>query len=255
MTAPSSTATPWRALAGPVRYRLGQTLRVDRAEMLRYLGYAGQDMDDGLAARIERVARTVEDESQARGICQVFGVEKRPHAQTGAPSVHLTGTVVELTGGSVRRHLDGACAAAVLAVTLGAENERRLGTLARTDPLEAALYDAASSALVEAAADAIDAALGADAGAHGLTRNGRFSPGYGDCPLTAQRPLVDALDATRAIGLTVTPTGLLVPQKSITAFIGLFDGEGTPRDAARTCARCALIKDCSFRKRGARCYR
>ncbi len=67
----------------------------------------------------------------------------------------------------------------------------------------------------------------------GSAGNWRFSPGYGDCPLSAQRSIVNSvLNATRLIGLTVTPTSLLIPTKSVTAVIGLFDGEVHDAQAA-----------------------
>ena len=87
------------------------------------------------------------------------------------------------------------------------------------------MLDAACSAYVEAAVEQMDQQVKTDAAAHGLAGNWRFSPGYGDCPLSAQRSIVNALNATRLIGLTVTPTSLLMPTKSVTAVIGLFDGE------------------------------
>ena len=77
-----------------------------------------------------------------------------------------------------------------------------------------------------------------NAAVHGLAGNWRFSPGYGDCPLSAQRSIVNALNATRLIGLTVTPTSLLMPTKSVTAVIGLFDGEVHDAQSRPTCNIC-----------------
>ena len=84
--------------------------------------------------------------------------------------------------------------------------------------------------------------------------NWRFSPGYGDCPLTAQRSIVDALNATRLIGLTVTPTSLLMPTKSVTAVIGLFDGEVHDAQSRPTCNICRMREHCRFRAAHTTCY-
>lgn len=46
----------------------------------------------------------------------------------------------------------------------------------------------------------------------GLTLTGRFSPGYGDLPLTLQPALLERLQAYR-IGLTVNAGGQLQPGK------------------------------------------
>lgn len=45
----------------------------------------------------------------------------------------------------------------------------------------------------------------------------RRSPGYGEMPLALSREILDALDATKKIGVSLTTTNLLVPSKSVTA--------------------------------------
>ena len=116
------------------------------------------------------------------------------------------------------------------------------------------MLDAACSAYVEAAVEQMDQQVKADAAAHGLAGNWRFSPGYGDCPLSAQRSIVDALNATRLIGLTVTPTSLLMPTKSVTAVIGLFDGEVHDAQSRPTCNICRMREHCRFRAAHTTCY-
>ena len=117
-----------------------------------------------------------------------------------------------------------------------------------------AVLDAACSAYVEAAVEQMDQQVKAAAAAHGLAGNWRFSPGYGDCPLTAQRSIVDALNATRLIGLTITPTSLLMPTKSVTAVIGLFDGEVHDAQSRPTCNICRMREHCRFRAAHTTCY-
>ena len=48
----------------------------------------------------------------------------------------------------------------------------------------------------------------------------RFSPGYGDFPLTAQRDIFAILDCPKRIGLSLNQSLLLSPTKSVTAVIG-----------------------------------
>ena len=45
----------------------------------------------------------------------------------------------------------------------------------------------------------------------------RRSPGYGDLPLELSRTVLDALDATKRLGVSLTDANLLVPSKSVTA--------------------------------------
>ena len=214
-------------LASPALYRIDTAHhpRVDRAEMLRYLGYGGQQIEPELSQRIELVVERLELDIEPRGVRRVFAVDATGVDEQGEPSIRLVGTNVELRGRDIYRHLKDAHFAALMACTLGMDAERRLRTTGAQQPLEGAVLDAACSAYVEAAVEQMDQQVKTDAAVHGLAGNWRFSPGYGDCPLSAQRSIVNALNATRLIGLTVTPTSLLMPTKSVTAVIGLFDGE------------------------------
>ena len=79
----------------------------------------------------------------------------------------------------------------------------------------------------------------------------RFSPGYGDLPLSLQPEICSALDAARRLGLHVTEHFLLNPSKSVTAVIGLSDRPQMAR--IRGCGHCAMYETCALRKGGKRC--
>ena len=257
---------------------------IDRAEALRYLGYTGQDMDPALAARIERVMAACEKELVPRGLACAFALAEEPATEAGA-SLRLTGTALRLPGRDIARHLAGAEAVAVLCCTLGAASEQRLRALAATDPLEAAVFDAACSAYVEAGVDALEQRVRASAEAAGCALGSRFSPGYGDLPLAVQPQVLAVADAARKLGMSCAPSHMLVPSKSVTAFAGVFArtevalGAGVPaadvpatgmRDgrsengappahpsasARSACAVCRLRSGCALRARGLTCDR
>ncbi len=242
-------------LAAPVLYRPhgGELPRLDRAEMLRYLGFSGQEMESELKRRIDAVADDVERNFTPAGVRRVFAVDAIGVDDEGAPAIKLVGTSVVLQGLDIYRHLKDARLCVLMACTLGMESERRLraGT---ASSVETTVLDAACSAYIEAAVEAMDQEARADAATLGLSANWRFSCGYGDCPLTAQPRIVSALNAGRLIGLTVTPTNLLLPSKSVTAMIGLFDGPVHDANTRPTCGICRLREGCSFRARGTTCY-
>ena len=49
----------------------------------------------------------------------------------------------------------------------------------------------------------------------------RFSAGYGDFPLSAQKEIFGMLDCARQIGLTLNDSLLMSPTKSVTSIVGL----------------------------------
>ena len=64
-------------LASPALYRVDAAHhpRVDRAEMLRYLGYGGQQIEPELSRRIELVVERLELDIEPRGVRRVFAVD------------------------------------------------------------------------------------------------------------------------------------------------------------------------------------
>jgi len=78
----------------------------------------------------------------------------------------------------------------------------------------------------------------------------RFSPGYGDLPLEVQPALLEAAQAHR-IGVTAAPSLMMIPQKSVSALIGLSDRPQMAR--IRGCAFCRMNQTCTLRKAGKSC--
>lgn len=222
------------------------TYNVDRDEALRYLGYTGQQVDGSLTNRIDEIFERCETVSQPSWVYRIFPVD----ASNG--TITLTGTTLVLEGNDIYQHLHEASHCAVLAATCGLANERELQRLNRVGGFEALVFDAASSALVEVAADACNAHIVAQAHDQGLFTNYRYGPGYGDLALDIQGAILDVLGAGKTMGMSVTPSNLLVPTKSITAFVGCFD---RPQASQPTCANCSFKPHCTLRKKGQTCYR
>lgn len=225
---------------------------VDRSEVLRYLGYAGQTLSDELDARIDAgVARCLEV-GRPRGCVRVFEVAGH-EVVGGVPVLRLAGCALELRGRSIAEHLDGAVAVGVLAVTVGLGVDAELRRLSLIDPVEQVVVDAAGSALVERAADAAEARVVAEAASRELFCGSRFSPGYGDLPLETQPTLLATLDAQRRLGITLSSDLLMTPTKSVTAVVGLFE---EPRASTRvSCADCPCRDFCLLIRAGRTCGR
>ena len=109
--------------------------------------------------------------------------------------------------------------------TIGAEFDawqRRLATLSAADAL---LSQQIGLDAVEKVMDGLEgeARIEIEEGRSGILSASRVklmprrSPGYGDLPLSLSRTILDALDAPRRIGVSITDSNLLVPSKSVTA--------------------------------------
>ena len=106
------------------------------------------------------------------------------------------------------------------AATVGIHLDRLILRHSSTSPATALCYHAIGTERIEALADYFCENLAKRYEKSG-TLKPRFSPGYGDAPLSLQRQLFALLDCTRHIGITLTDTGLITPTKSITALVGI----------------------------------
>lgn len=217
-------------------------MQLDLDEALRYLG-AGAQAPNALRQDMAAVAHELMQTLQPRYTYRVYPLRHCDQA------VHLPGANVTLTGGAALRMLAQCGQAALLVCTLGAQFDTLLRTQQARDMSRAVMLDACGSAWVEAGCDAAEQELRARFPALFLTD--RFSPGYGDLPLTLQPGICAALDAQRRLGVTVTERLLLNPVKTVTAVIGLSDAPQMAR--IRGCAYCALQQTCALRKGGTSC--
>lgn len=214
---------------------------LDIDEALRYLGASGAD--EALRQRMESVARDAEQRFVPRYIYRVSAVEHRPEG------AWLSDVKLLLPGNSARKMLAECQRAAVLVCTLGLGFEQHMRLTQARDMSQAVLLDACGSALVEAGCDAAEKELAARF--PGVYLTDRFSPGYGDLPLDLQPAICRITDSQRRLGVYVTESCLMTPQKSVTAIIGMADKPQRAR--IRGCAYCAMKDTCALRKGGHSC--
>ena len=192
-------------------------IHVPRAEALRYLGYRGAQPDQATAALLEARIRAVEEAADPRWTALEVPLTLRPGG------VELGDWSIDSE--TLRAHLEGCTAALLFGATLGVGVDRLIARAAAGRVTRAAMDQAAAAALIEAVCDdACDQLAGRYPGKY---LRPRFSPGYGDFPLSAQPELLRRLDTPRRIGLTATAAHLLAPVKSVTAVIGIADTPGS----------------------------
>ena len=245
-----------------------EALTLDRQEALGYVGYSGQVMSEDLLQRFEQLASACETTLEPVGVWDVFArAESETCAQSSGfdyqarsavqaqsyPGVQLVDGPW-LAGADIANHLTGAKEVVLMACTLGAKSEHELRKYMALGSVDGVLYGACASALVESLANAVETSVVDFAAARGLRTNFRYSPGYGDMPLAVQPQFLRALNATTRIGLNVTPDNFLLPTKSVTAVIGLFDADAPVPGARTQCSVCQLRHHCELRKKGTFCH-
>lgn len=212
---------------------------IDWKEARRYLGLhrPGGVVDGELERRLSDCGRELTETARPRGIWRRFPLE------LGDKLVEVAGMRVESF--HLRRHLEGCAGAFLFAATLGPEVDLLLRRSAVVDMSRCVMIQACAAALLEDYCDECCGKMAAGTAGEGLFLRPRFSPGYGDFPVSFQRALLEALEAPKRIGLTATEAMMLTPTKSVTAVVGLTADGGSCRTGG--CAACGKT-DCAFRK-------
>lgn len=210
---------------------------IDLRQAARYLGAPGEP-DSATLALLERCAPPLLHAAMPKAVWRTADTAAWDEAGI-------------LQGADIRRHLAECPQAILLAVTLGPMVDSQIRRSAVGDVAAGAAADALASALAEQSADQAEALLRQRITAEGRYLTCRYSPGYGDWPVTVQPQAAELLDAGRQIGLYVTDTALMTPRKSVTALLGVSHRPVTGHLAG--CGHCALRDRCEYRKRGKTC--
>ena len=184
---------------------------------------AEADIDEILRyAAIPKAGRSAEMRALAeRCLGLTEGKLKRSVCYALLP-VKVTGDAVDLgfaiwKSASLAAYLETCDKVILFAATVGLELDRLIAAKSVASPAKAHMLEAVGTERIEALCDAFS---GYAAETYGGLK-ARFSPGYGDLPLEAQRDIFRVLEPQRRIGLSLTESMMMSPSKSVTAIIGV----------------------------------
>ena len=207
--------------------------KLNRNEAIRYLGGAGIQLNKQMQSLMDECEKEVLEKA----------VPKFRYIELDLPCDEIMG------GNDISNHLEGCEKAILMCATLGADIDKLIRISQVSDMAKAVVLDSLSSVAVEQVCNKADEIIAEKYAGYYMTF--RFSPGYGDYPLSLQQEFLRMLDAPRKIGLTTNDNFLLMPTKSVTAVMGL---SKTPVERKkRGCAICNMRGKCRFRKNGEHC--
>lgn len=148
--------------------------------------------------------------------------------------------VFRLNSAQLAHHLEDCQKVILFAATIGVEIDRLIAGYGRLSPSKALMFQAIGAERIEALCDAFCADV---AKQYHMAVKPRFSPGYGDLPLECQKEIFAILDCERSIGLTLSDSLMMLPTKSVTAFVGL---GGKDKQNSNKCSACDK-PNCTFR--------
>jgi hypothetical protein len=187
----------------------------DRGEVLRYLKCAHPSPEvESMLAEVERELLPLLEYK----VCYALFPLKREG--TGLHFGNLSTDSRDLA-----KALSGCEEILLFAATVGLAPDRLTTRYGHISPAKALCVQAIGAERIEALCDAFVRYANAHILASGSVLRPRFSPGYGDLPLTLQQALFAALDCPRQIGLCLNESLLMSPTKSVTALAGIQKNE------------------------------
>ena len=197
---------------------------INQREIYRYLGYRGIIPDEQVKGMIEEVLTELLSVVYPRNIyktyqCQI--IEANPKQIRLTEAVAANPGQVSFYSNQLAENLRGCSYVILMAATLGIEADKLLHKYELLNMTKASILQACAAAAIEACCNTLQQELKEEAAKQGFYLRPRFSPGYGDLPLTAQKDFFQAIDCTKRLGITLTDSLLMYPTKSVTAFIGL----------------------------------
>jgi len=214
-------------------------LKIDAARLERVMGYAPGQSPPPVARAI---AAVLQDADARARPCGGFVIFEPDQVNVDSQSVQCGGVRFH-TGLLIARQLKPATALAVFVTTAGPGIEtwsRQMMT--EGELLKGYVADTLGSETAEKAADWLMGEIGSAAAERDWGTTNRFSPGYCGWPVAEQQQLFSLLPS-RFCDITLTPSSLMVPLKSVSGIVGL---GSTARVREYPCAICGK-KECRQR--------
>ena len=194
-------------------------------ETARYLGYSKLSAPDSqIASLIEQAATQMHKIINPKAVFQDFQLEITfsPENQNQEnPIIKLKDTNFQLQSKDLYNNLKNCHKVYLLACTLGPQVDSLIRKTQFTDQVMASVFQSTGAMYIEEVVDFANNQIAQiEKNQNNFTRP-RFSPGFGDVSLENQKHFFNLLPCSK-IGLSLMDTLIMAPEKSVTAFIGIY---------------------------------
>ncbi len=194
-------------------FGLYKMIELRTKEIYRFLGYRNITPTPEIDERIKSCTERMQTAASPKCYYSKFTVIQE------APDITCIAGL-RIKSRNLYKNLAGCDYAYMFAATIGLGIDHLIKRGEISSILDAAIYQAAGAEMIESYADSEVSKIKEAESDNGYTLRPRYSPGYGDLPLALQSDFESILNMQKWCGITLTDTLLMVPSKSITAFIG-----------------------------------
>lgn len=217
------------------------SISIDREEVLRYLEYKGQDIDNNLVEIIEECRNIAKDRINPRYTFRVYSIKQKYKG-----IIELEGTNLILESNDLYEILKDCNECILMAATLGINIEKDIKKYSCTELTKGIIIDSCATTAIEEVCDRVQNEIENNILKNGQYLTFRYSPGYGDLSIEKNTEILNILNGQKEIGLTITNSGIMIPRKLVIAIIGITDKK-VEQDKT-SCSTCKNKSKCKFKK-------
>ena len=215
-------------------------LALDLSGINKLMGYDGQELPEPFPDYVEKA---LNDCSNLKGISGSYYLAEQCIIE-GSTKIIQTDNIKFNVGGTIFKELKQSTRLAFFICTAGEKISKKSEVLLKGEaPVLGYIYDVLGTLIAESVADKIQDKIRHEAGKKGERITNRYSPGYCQWHVADQPKLFSLFNGVTS-GVSLTPSFLMTPVKSISGILGI--GKNVIyRDYQ--CANCNSQK-CVYRK-------
>ncbi len=195
-------------------YKQAAEIESSESEVARYLGYANRTVpEEQIKKLIHECCGQMHSLITPKCVYEEFELTLKD-----GNTISFGG--IEFQSADLCRNLKNCSSVVLFAATIGAGVDHLIRRMQAQDSVKAAIMQSVGAMFIESFCDRFNSMIKDKALEKGQKTHPRYSPGFGDVPLSMQKTFFSLLQCSK-IGLTLMDTLIMSPEKSVTAFIGI----------------------------------
>lgn len=229
---------------------LKELVKIDKNEVLRYLQYKNQNINENLLQIIQESIEETKKIINPKFVLRKYPIKKNYRENEKSQIVFDEGNLI-LDSDDIYNLFEKCDECILMSFTLGLEIEKEIRKLTYTNLSKCIIVDACATTAIEEVCDIVQDNIAKKLLKEDKYITYRFSPGYGDLSIENNVNINHILNSQRKIGLTVTNSGIMIPRKSVVALIGVSNNNKI--NSKKTCENCNNRHNCDYKKEGQSC--
>lgn len=219
-------------------------IEIDKNEVLRYLEYNGQYIDEKLDHTIDECIKITKQKINPRYTLGVYSILKEKIDDSY--QIKFKDSNVSIKSKDLYKLLGGCSQCILLSTTLGIDIEKQIKINSYSNLTKSIIIDACATTAIEEFCDILQSNIEDELRKEGKYITNRYSPGYGDLPIDINEDIINLLNTSNKIGLTITKDKIMIPRKSVVAIIGISENKSTYKQ--KSCLECSNYNTCKYKK-------